>query len=77
MVRSPVSLKWSPPDGSTLVLLNLISGYFSTSRKFDERRSLSLIPLLVRMLAVEMVTSTDAVSGWSGSISAIALSSSK
>ncbi len=35
-----------------LVLLNVIVGYLLTSRKFDERMSLSLIPLLVRMLAV-------------------------
>ena len=60
-----------------LVLLNVITGNLSTSRKFDERMSLSLIPLLVRMLAVESVASTVAVSGWSGSMSAVVLTSSK
>jgi len=35
----------------------------STSRKFDERMSLSRVGLLVRMLAVEMVASTEAFSG--------------
>src|SRR5262249_58181230 len=65
------------PAASTLVLLKVITGFLSPSRKFDERRSLSLTPLLVRMLAVEMVTSTEDVSGWPGSISAVALKSSK
>jgi len=39
--------------------------------------SLSLIPLLVRRLAVEMVASTDEVSGCWGSMSAAVLTSSK
>src|SRR5215468_12391486 len=60
-----------------LVLVNVIRGQCSTSRKFDERMSLSLIPLLVRMLAVEIVASTFAVSGWSGSMSAVVLTSAK
>src|SRR5260370_29294639 len=45
MVRSPVSLYLSLPAGSILVLLNLMVGYLSTSRKFDDRRSLSLVSL--------------------------------
>src|SRR5215468_4845389 len=60
-----------------LVLVNVIRGQCSTSRKFDERMSLSLIPLLVRMLAVEIVASTFAVSGWSGLMSAFVLTSLK
>jgi len=52
-------------------------GNLATSRKFDERRSSSLVGLWVRMLAASMVTSTDDASGWSGSKSAVALTSAK
>jgi hypothetical protein len=65
------------PAETTLVLLKVIVGNVSTSRKFDERRSLSLVSLWVRMLAACIVTSTDEVSGWSGSMSAIELTSAK
>src|SRR6266700_4189472 len=77
MVRSPVMVKRSCPAGSILVLLKVIVGYLSTSRKFDERRSLSRWVLWVRILAVWMVTSTDDASGLLGSIWPVALISAK
>src|SRR2546428_69325 len=77
MVKSPVSVPRSGLDALILVLLNVIVGYFSTSRKLDERRSLSRCSLWVRMLAVLMVTSTVERSGSSGRISPLAVTSEK
>jgi hypothetical protein len=57
--------------------LNVITGYRSTSRKFAERKSSSLASWLVRMLAAWMVASTHDFSGWSGSMSAVVVISSK
>jgi len=63
MVRSPVSLYLSLPDGSILVLLKVMVGCVSASRKLDERRSLSLVSLCVRMLSVLMLASIFECSG--------------
>ena len=48
-----------------------------TTRKFDERRSLSRIGWWVLVLAVWMVTSTRIDSRWWGSISAVEVTSAK
>src|SRR6266571_5344207 len=77
MVRSPVIVKRSCPAGSILVLLKVIVGYLSTSRRFDDRRSLSRLSLWVRILAACMVISTDDVSGLSGLILPVALTEAK
>src|ERR1700736_4509462 len=66
MVRSPVRVNRSVPAGSILVLLKVMVGYFSTSRKLDDRRSLSRCSLCVRMLAVLMLVLWDERSGRSG-----------
>src|SRR5215469_1018200 len=77
IVRSPVRRKRSSPDFSTLVLLKVIVGYLSTSRKLDDRRSLSRCSLWVRMLAVLMLTSMFERSGSSGRTSPVTETSAK
>src|SRR5215467_3116107 len=77
IVRSPLTVNLSPPWGTTPVLAKVISGYFSTSRKVDDNTSLSRCALLVLRLATWMVTCTEEVSGWSGSMSAVAATSAK
>ena len=77
MVRSPRQLVVVASDGSTLRALELDLRVLLHLEEVRGAKVVVLVPLLVRTLAVEMVTSTNAVSGCSGSISAIALSSSK
>src|SRR5258708_4285685 len=67
-VRSPVRASWLGPFGSTFLLRKVIVGYLSSSRKYDERRSLSRCALLVVRLATLMVTSTFEAEGLAGSI---------
>src|SRR5438105_2417803 len=60
IVNAPVTSYTSfLPLGLMLVLLNVISGYLSTSKKFAERRSLSRGATPVSIEAVLMVNSTD------------------
>lgn len=66
IVGSPVSLNSPSFFGSIRVLLNMIVGYLSSSRKYGERRSLSRWALLVVRLAT-MLTSTDESAGRTGS----------
>src|SRR5258707_15376749 len=71
MVRSPVNLYLSLPACSILVLLKVMVGYLSTSRKLDERRSLSRVSLWVRMLAELMGAWISDRSGGSTAISPV------
>src|SRR5687767_5625892 len=59
------------------VLLKLIVGYLSSSRKYDERRSLSRCALLVVKLATLIVTSTEDPDGLEGSIDPLVVTSAK
>src|SRR5215469_6939843 len=77
MVRSPVRRKRSGPADSTPVLLKVMVGYLSTSRKLDDRRSLSRCSLWVRMLAVLMLTSMFERAGSSGKTSPVTETSAK
>src|SRR5437588_3752670 len=77
MVRSPVMVPRSEPLGSILVLLKVMVGYFSASRKLDDRRSLSRCSLWVRMLAVLIVASAVDRSGCSTSMAPLAVTSAK
>ena len=63
MVSVPVTSYRSPPFGVILVLLNVISGYLSTSKKFALRRSSSRLALPVSMLAALIVSCTLDASG--------------
>src|SRR5438128_4408771 len=77
MVSVPVTSYLSLPVDLTRVLLNVISGYFSTSKKFAERRSLSRPSLAVSMLAVLIVNSTVAASGLAASATTVPAKSLK
>src|SRR5205085_5624968 len=57
----------SPPRSSTLVLLKLAEGNFSTSKKSEERRCASRCASAVSTLPGSMVTCTDDFAASSGS----------
>ena len=59
MVRVPVTSYLFWPLATIFVLLKVISGNFSTSKKSAERRCLSRPSSLVSMLVVLIVNSTD------------------
>src|SRR5260370_28222140 len=67
IVKSPVTSPVFWPVRLTDLLLNVISGNFSTSKKFDDLRSLSRMSLSVFTLAVLIVTSTVDCSGLASS----------
>ncbi len=64
IVRSPTKVNSGPSWPVMRVLWKLISGYFSTLRKFSLLRSESLAGTPVSMLAVLITSSAD---DWSGS----------
>src|SRR5438105_2044191 len=68
MVNVPVTSYTSfLPDALMLVLLKLISGNFSTSKKFAPRRSLSRLSLPVSIEVVLILNSTEDAAGFARS----------
>src|SRR5262249_14190276 len=77
MVRLPVTLYLSLAVDAIFVLLNVISGNFSTSKKLAPRRSLSRSAFWVSMLADLIANSTVEASGFAGSTLMVVLKSLK
>src|SRR6266545_1525542 len=77
MVSSPYSLPWVSSRSSTRLLLKVIYGYFSTSRKSGERRCVSRRSSPVTRLEASICTSTLAAVGLFSSASIVPVNTLK